>query len=66
MGRNKLDLTQRRISIGVSLPYEIVTALSMYSDISGLARSVIIERAILLYLAQHKNTKKEEHDNGNT
>ena len=66
MGRKKLDLDQRRIAIGVSLPYEVVTALSMYSDISGLARSTIIERAILLYLAQHKNIKKEEKSDGNT
>ena len=61
MGRKKMDLTQRRISIGISLPAEIVTALSIYSDIAGINRSKVIERAILLYLAQQHNVAAKKN-----
>lgn len=61
MGRKKIDQDKRRTAIGISLPQELIMALSVYSDISGLSRSTIIERAILLYLAQVKNGKSDKH-----
>ena len=51
MGRKRIEEDKRRSAIGISLPQELIMALTIYSDISGLTRSTIVERAILYYLA---------------
>ena len=61
MEHNKMDIEQRRINVIVSLPVDIWTAISIYSNITGVIRSKVIERAILFYLAyQHNNAVKKK------
>ncbi len=55
MGRKRIEEDKRRSAIGISLPQELITALTIYSDISGLTRSTIVEHAIRYYLATAKN-----------
>lgn len=52
MSRKKLAAADRRVAIGVTLPYGLVKALDNKASEKGTARSTIIERAILYYLME--------------